>query len=321
MLDKSTIDSIARALDGAEKSRNRIRPPSIQYPGFTTEDAYAVQRRWVELKVERGNPIKGHKIGLTSRAMQRQANITEPDYGALMEDMFYGTGAEIPMSRFITPRLECELGFVIGKRLTGPNCTIFDVLSATDYIVPTAEIVDGRTHRIDPETNKARSVLDSIADNAGNAALIIGGRPIKPMEVDLRWVGVLCHRNNVIEESGVSAAVLNHPATASPGSPTSSPRSASRSSPASSCWAAPSPASSRRMPATPSTSTTARSARFRRGSSRGTSSGRGTRGRKALPFLVLLALGPRPPRPRPSGLQCNLCRLRCVSPAAVRSVG
>ena len=212
MLDKSTIDSIARALDGAEKSGNRIRPPSIQYPGFTTEDAYAVQRRWVELKVERGNPIKGHKIGLTSRAMQRQANITEPDYGALMEDMFYGTGAEIPMSRFITPRLECELGFVIGKRLSGPNCTIFDVLSATDYIVPTAEIVDGRTHRIDPDTNKARSVLDSIADNAGNAALIIGGRPIKPMEVDLRWVGVLCHRNNVIEESGVSAAVLNHPA-------------------------------------------------------------------------------------------------------------
>lgn len=212
MLDKSTIDTIAQALDAAEKTRTRIRPPSVQYEGFTTEDAYAVQRRWVDLKVTRGNPIKGRKIGLTSRAMQRQANITEPDYGALMEDMFYGTGAEIPMNRFIQPRLECELGFVIGKRLEGPNCTIFDVLSATDYIVPAAEIVDGRTHRVDPDTNKPRSVLDSIADNAGNAALIIGGRPIKPMDVDLRWVGVLCHRNNVIEESGVAAAVLNHPA-------------------------------------------------------------------------------------------------------------
>ena len=144
--------------------------------------------------------------------MQRQANITEPDYGALMEDMFYSDGAEIPMARFIQPRLECEVGFVIGKRLKGPNCTIFDVLNATDYVVPAAEIVDGRAHRIDPETDKPRTVLDSIADNAGNAALIVGGRPMRPMDVDLRWVAALCYRNNVIEESGVAAAVLNHPA-------------------------------------------------------------------------------------------------------------
>jgi 2-oxo-hept-3-ene-1,7-dioate hydratase len=212
MLDAPTIDTIARAYDAAERTRQRTRPPSVQYPGFSVEDAYAVQRRWVEIKVARGNAIKGHKIGLTSRAMQRQANITEPDYGALLEDMFYADGAEIPVSRFIQPRLECELGFVIGRRLKGPGCTIFDVLSATDYIVPAAEIVDGRTHRVDPDTGKPRSVLDSIADNAGNAALIVGGRPIRPMEVDLRWVGVLCHRNNVIEESGVAAAVLNHPA-------------------------------------------------------------------------------------------------------------
>jgi len=212
MLDSKTIDTIARAYDAAEKGRHRIRPPSVQYEGFTTEDAYAVQRRWVEIKVAAGNVVKGHKIGLTSRAMQRQVGINEPDYGALLADMFYAGGAEIPVSRFIQPRLECELGFVIGRRLTGPNCTIFDVLNATDYIIPAAEIVDGRTHRVDPETNKPRSVLDSIADNAGNAALIVGGRPIKPMDVDLRWVSVLCHRNNVIEESGVAAAVLNHPA-------------------------------------------------------------------------------------------------------------
>lgn len=212
MLDSTTVDTIARAYHAAEKARQRIRPPSVQYPGLTTEDAYAIQRRWVEIKVAEGNVIKGHKIGLTSRAMQRQANITEPDYGALMADMFYESGAEIPMNRFIQPRLECELGFVIGKRLKGPNCTIFDVLSATDYMVPAAEIVDGRTHRVDPETDKPRSVLDSIADNAGNAALIVGGRPFRPMDVDPRWVAVLCYRNNVIEESGVAAAVLNHPA-------------------------------------------------------------------------------------------------------------
>jgi 2-oxo-hept-3-ene-1,7-dioate hydratase len=212
MLDHSTIDTIARAYHRAEKDKQRIRPPSAQYPGLTIEDAYAIQRRWVEIKVSEGNRIKGHKIGLTSRAMQRQANITEPDYGALMEDMFYSDGAEIPMARFIQPRLECEVGFVIGRRLKGPNCTIFDVLSATDYVVPTAEIVDGRAHRIDPDTDKPRTVLDSIADNAGNAALIVGGRPMRPMDVDLRWVAALCYRNNIIEESGVAAAVLNHPA-------------------------------------------------------------------------------------------------------------
>jgi 2-oxo-hept-3-ene-1,7-dioate hydratase len=212
MLEPTTIDTIARAYHAAEKQRKLIRPPSVQYVGFTIEDAYAVQRRWVEIKVSEGNRIKGHKIGLTSRAMQRQANITEPDYGALMEDMFYADGAEIPMARFIQPRMECEVGFVIGRRLRGPNCTIFDVLSATEYVVPTAEIVDGRAHRIDPDTDKPRTVLDSIADNAGNAALIIGGRPMRPMDVDLRWVAALCYRNNVIEESGVAAAVLNHPA-------------------------------------------------------------------------------------------------------------
>jgi len=130
----------------------------------------------------------------------------------LMEDMFYQDGAQIPVSRFIQPRLECELGFVIGRPLRGPDCTIFDALSATDYVVPAAEIVDGRSHRIDPDTNTPRCVLDSIADNAGNAAVVVGGRPIKPMEVDLRWVAALCYRNGVIEESGVAAAVLNHPA-------------------------------------------------------------------------------------------------------------
>ena len=188
MLDDRTIEALARAYHVAEKERRRTRAPSILHPGFSTEDAYAVQRKWIEIKVAEGAVIKGHKIGLTSRAMQRQANITEPDYGALLEDMFYADGAHLPMGRFIQPRLECELGFVIGRRLKGPNCTIFDVLSAVDYVTPAVEIVDGRTHRVDPETGGGRHVNDSIADNAGNAALVVGGRPIKPMEVDLRWV-------------------------------------------------------------------------------------------------------------------------------------
>ena len=212
MLDNSAIDALARAYHGAERSRQRTRAGSILHPGFTVDDAYAVQRRWIDIKVAEGNRIRGRKIGLTSRAMQRSAGLSEPDYGALMADMFYESGADIAMSRFIQPRLECEIGFVIGKRLKGPNCSIFDVLSAVDYVVPAVEIVDGRTHPVDPQTQQRRNVLDSIADNAANAALVVGGRPMRPMDLDLRWVAALCHRNNVIEESGVAAAVLNHPA-------------------------------------------------------------------------------------------------------------
>jgi 2-oxo-hept-3-ene-1,7-dioate hydratase len=156
MLDSATIDALARAYHIAEKERRRTRAPSVLNPGFTTEDAYAVQRAWVKIKLGEGNVIKGHKIGLTSRAMQRASAINEPDYSSLMADMFYNTGEEIPMSRFIQPRLECELGFVMGRRLRGPNCTIFDVLNAVDYVIPSAEIVDGRTHRVDPETNQPR---------------------------------------------------------------------------------------------------------------------------------------------------------------------
>src|SRR3954449_3297100 len=134
MLDATTIDTIARAYHQAEKTRQRIRPPSVQYPGFTIEGAYAVQRRWVDIKLSEGNHIKGHKIGLTSRAMQRQANITEPDYGSLMADMFYTDGAEIPASRFIQPRFECEIGFVIGRSLKEPDWTILGGVGSSDFV-------------------------------------------------------------------------------------------------------------------------------------------------------------------------------------------
>ncbi len=212
MLETRTLDAIAQAYHQAEKERRRVRPPSAQYPGFTIEDAYEAQRRWVALKLAEGRSIRGHKIGLTSRAMQSMSGITEPDYGALLDDMFYADGADLPIGRFIEPRLECELAFIIGRKLAGPNCTIFDVLSATDYVVPAVEIVDLRTLNVDPETKAQRKVEDNIADNAANAALVLGGRPVRPTDIDLRWVAALCYRNGVIEESGVAAAVMNHPA-------------------------------------------------------------------------------------------------------------
>jgi 2-oxo-hept-3-ene-1,7-dioate hydratase len=211
-MKQEIIDDLAARLDTAERTNTQIRQFSLEFPDMTIEDAYAVQKSWVDLKLRRGRVIKGHKIGLTSKAMQYSSNIDEPDYGSLLDDMFFGDGSELPMSRFIVPRLEVELAFVLGKPLRGPGCTIFDVLNAVDYVTPAVEIIDARIHQVDPDTKVTRKVTDTISDNAANAALVLGGRPFKPLEADMRWISALCYRNGVIEESGVAAAVLNHPA-------------------------------------------------------------------------------------------------------------
>ncbi len=211
-LSADIVKDAALRIHEAEKTGVQIRHLSMQYPQMNIEDAYAIQREWVSIKLAEGRTLKGHKIGLTSRAMQQSSQIDEPDYGDLLDDMFFADGADIPMSRFIFPRVEVELAFILRKRLTGPNCTIFDVLDATDCVIPAIEIIDARIEQMDRESGKMRKVLDTISDNAANAGIVMGGRPIKPMDVDLRWVSALLYRNGVIEESGVAAAVLNHPA-------------------------------------------------------------------------------------------------------------
>jgi 2-oxo-hept-3-ene-1,7-dioate hydratase len=212
MLTQDIIQQTARRLHQAEKDRSQIRQISLDYPEITIEDAYAIQRTWVDMKVAEGRVIKGHKIGLTSRAMQMSSQIDEPDYGTLLDDMFFNDGSDIPTSRFIVPRVEVELAFILGKPLKGPNITLFDVYNATEYVIPALEIIDARSQSIDPESGRPRKVFDTISDNAANAGVVMGGRPIEPSELDLRWVSALMYRNGVIEESGVAAAVLNHPA-------------------------------------------------------------------------------------------------------------
>jgi 2-oxo-hept-3-ene-1,7-dioate hydratase len=140
------------------------------------------------------------------------SQIDEPDYGTLLDDMFFNDGSDIPVSRFIVPRVEVELAFILGKPLKGPNCTLFDVYNATEYVTPALEIIDARSQSIDPASGRPRKVFDTISDNAANAGVVLGGRPIKVTDLDLRWVAALMYRNGVIEESGVAAAVLNHPA-------------------------------------------------------------------------------------------------------------
>ncbi|WAJ35940.1 2-oxo-hepta-3-ene-1,7-dioic acid hydratase [Pseudomonas sp. GOM7] len=212
MLDASIIQQAAARLDTAERSRQQIRQFSLDYPSITIEDAYAIQRAWVEQKIKDGRKLVGHKIGLTSRAMQVSSNITEPDYGALLDDMLFEEGSDIPFERFIVPRVEVELAFILGKPLKGPNVTIFDVLEATEWVIPALEIIDARIQQVDPETKVTRKVFDTISDNAANAGVVMGGRAVRPSDIDLRKVPAVLYRNGVIEESGVSAAVLNHPA-------------------------------------------------------------------------------------------------------------
>lgn len=211
MLTTDQVQAAATALDQAERTRIQIRQLTQQYPGITLDDAYAIQRSWITQKLAAGRRVIGHKIGLTSKAMQLALNIDTPDSGYLLDDMLFGDGGEIPTGRFIATRVEMELAFVMKTRLEGPDCTLFDVLKATDYVVPALEILDTRIERVDRQSGETRKIADTIADNAANAGIVVGGRPFRPDETDLRWVAGILTKNAAIEETGVAAGVLNHP--------------------------------------------------------------------------------------------------------------
>jgi 2-oxo-hept-3-ene-1,7-dioate hydratase len=213
-LTTDDINHAAQRLHQAERSRTQIRQLSQEHPAISIDDAYAIQKAWIDIKVTEGRVIKGHKIGLTSRAMQSALNIDEPDSGVLLDDMFFADGGVVPADRFIATRVEAELAFIMKTRLAGPDCTLFDVLNATDFVVPALEILDTRIERVDRETKATRKIFDTIADNAANAGIVLGGRPLRPLDADLRWIGALCFKNGQLEETGLAAGVLNHPATA-----------------------------------------------------------------------------------------------------------
>ena len=189
----------------------QIEQVSKRHSDMTIDDSYAIQRAWVALKRARGRRIIGHKIGLTSRAMQLASQITEPDFGVLLDDMVIADASSVRTDRFVVPRLEVEFAFVLAKPLKGPSVTLPQVLNATDHVVPVLELIDARIEQVDRETKAPRKVLDTIADNAANAAIIMGSRPMRPDAVDWRWAGALLFKNGVIEETGLGAAVLNHP--------------------------------------------------------------------------------------------------------------
>ncbi|WP_349960386.1 2-oxo-hept-4-ene-1,7-dioate hydratase [Rhizobium sp. ZPR3] len=212
MLSHDEIQAAAESLDQAERTRVQTGLLSLKHPQMTMDDSYAVQSAWVKKKIAAGRKPIGWKIGLTSKAMQYALNINIPDSGVLFDDMVFEDGATVPADRFIQPRIEAEIAFVMKAPLKGPDVSIFDVLNATDYVTPALEILDTRILRVDPDTKKARTIVDTISDNAANAGIVTGGRAVRPGEIDMRWMGAIVSRNAEVEETGLGAGVLNQPA-------------------------------------------------------------------------------------------------------------
>jgi 2-oxo-hept-3-ene-1,7-dioate hydratase len=211
MFSQEVIAQLAAELDRSEKSRVQVEHFSKRFPGMTVEDGYAVSRAWVKMKIAQGRVARGHKIGLTSRAMQQSSQIDEPDFGTLLDDMFFEPG-EIPAERFIAPRVEVELAFVLKRRLEGAEVSVDQVLEATEYVTPAIEIIDARIEQFDRHSKAMRRVQDTISDNAANAGIVLGGRKMNPRELDLPWVGAILRQNGTVEETGLAAGVQGHPA-------------------------------------------------------------------------------------------------------------
>ena len=206
------ITEAAASLFAAEITGHQIGLLSRAYPNMTLDDAYAVQRALVDQRKSTGRRIIGWKIGLTSRAMQDALKIETPDSGVLFDDMQFEHGSTVPEGRFIQPRIEAEIAFVMKSDLNGA-ATRQEVLDATDYVCPSLEILDTRVQRVDAETGAARTIMDTVSDNAANAGLVLGEAQHFPNAAAMRWAGSIVKRNDIVEETGLGAGVLDDPVT------------------------------------------------------------------------------------------------------------
>ncbi|WP_414941539.1 2-keto-4-pentenoate hydratase [Amycolatopsis sp. cmx-11-51] len=207
-MDTSTLQEAAAALLSAYETGKPIAPLIETYPAATLEDAYRIQQRLVRHWAERGDGVRGHKVGLASAAMQRQMGVDQPDYGQLTGSMFHLEHQPIPIGGFLQPKIEPEIAFVLGSRLRGPGVTVADALRAVDFVVPALEIVDSRIQ------DWKISIVDTIADNASSGGVVLGGRPTAIGDLDLRLVGCVLHRNGGIAATGAGGAVLGSPVNA-----------------------------------------------------------------------------------------------------------
>lgn len=207
-MDASSVDKAAGVLLGAYGSRTPVPPLTAGEPGLTVDDAYAIQLAQVAAWTAGGATIKGHKVGLTSAAMQRQLGVNQPDFGHLTSAMFLPEGAVADIGAFLQPRAEPEIAFVLGRPLSGPGVTVAEALAAVDFVLPALEIIDSRI------ADWKITLPDTVADNASSGAVVLGGRPVKPDALDLSLTGCLLWRNGRLEGTGAGGAVLGSPVNA-----------------------------------------------------------------------------------------------------------
>ncbi len=207
MLDKSRHEA-AQLLLQAYAQGKPIAPLSQTFPEIDLEDAYAIQLEQIDAWKKTGKNVIGHKVGLTSLAVQKQLGVNQPDFGHLTDDMFYLSGAPIPVGAFLQPRVEPEIAFVLKKSLKGPNVTVAEAIQAVDYVVASLEIVDSRI------ADWKITLTDTVADNASSGGVVLGTKPMKLDDVDLRTLGAILYKNGQIQQTGAGASVLGSPITA-----------------------------------------------------------------------------------------------------------
>jgi 2-keto-4-pentenoate hydratase len=202
------IQEVAERLLNAEKIKQPIEPLTDTFPAITVDEAYQIQLQQIREKVANGATIVGKKIGLTSKVMQNMFQVNEPDYGHLLDDMLYLDGETVILDDLVQPKLEFEIAFILKKDLKGPGVTILDVIDATDYIAPAFEVIDSRI-----KDWKIR-FEDTVADNGSSARAIIGGKPTKLEDVDLKHIGMVVYKNGEYFDSAAGAAVMGNPVRA-----------------------------------------------------------------------------------------------------------
>jgi 2-keto-4-pentenoate hydratase len=206
----ASVESIAARLDNAWKTNTPI-PPITESDGITdVKIAYAIQMHWTNMRLERGEKIVGRKIGLTSKAIQTQLGVSEPDYGNLWQSSFYEAingKVNIPASEFLQPRIEGEVAFLIGKPLRGSNITPEQVLEATEACGLGIEIVASRI------ADWRIKLVDTIADNASYGGFTLGPWDMQLRKADLGALAMTIHHNGELAAEGLGSAALGHPAT------------------------------------------------------------------------------------------------------------
>ncbi|MQA07142.1 MAG: 2-keto-4-pentenoate hydratase [Pseudonocardiaceae bacterium] len=208
MLTESDRGELADRLRVAERDRRPVKPLIYQFPGLDAADAYEIQLWNIKRRLAGGVRVAGHKVGLSSEAMQRMMGVDEPDYGHLLSDMWLSEDEPVPVTRYCYPRVEVEVGFLLGADLPGEGCTEADVLAATEAFLPAIELIDSRI------LDWRISLPDTIADNASSAGFVLGAQRIAPSEVDVTAIDAVLYKGSEEVVAGRSDAVLGNPATA-----------------------------------------------------------------------------------------------------------